>query len=100
MLLPSSTSNPANMMAQALSIYKSLIGNGNGDTIPKDSHPGSKLDTQSGETGDKSHGTPRSSDAAPQTRERADTARLGGAGFSLQSFGGPGFSLQSSKKVE
>ncbi|KAF3785045.1 Stomatin-like protein 2 [Nymphaea thermarum] len=28
LLLPSSTANPASMMAQALSIYKSLIGNG------------------------------------------------------------------------
>lgn len=30
MLLPSSTANPANMMAQALTIYKSLVGNGPG----------------------------------------------------------------------
>lgn len=27
MLLPSSASNPANMMAQALTMYKSLVGN-------------------------------------------------------------------------
>lgn len=31
MLLPSSASNPANMMAQALTMYKSLIGNVNSD---------------------------------------------------------------------
>lgn len=30
MLLPSSAANPANMMAQALTIYKSLIGNVSG----------------------------------------------------------------------
>lgn len=30
MLLPNSASNPASMMAQALTIYKSLIGNSSG----------------------------------------------------------------------
>ncbi|KAJ9691992.1 hypothetical protein PVL29_011204 [Vitis rotundifolia] len=94
MLLPSTASNPANMIGQALTIYKSLVGNVNGDALPKDSHPGSlgniKGHTPSGETGAGSPATPRGSDAAPQTREKADTAR----------FGGPGFSLQSSGKVE
>lgn len=94
MLLPSTASNPANMIGQALTIYKSLVGNVNGNALSKDSHPGSlgniKGDTSSGETGARSPATPRGSDAAPQTREKADTAR----------FGGPEFSLQSSRKVE
>jgi len=35
MLLPSSASNPANMMAQALTMYKSLLGN-----VSSDKHSG------------------------------------------------------------
>lgn len=33
MLLPSSASNPANMMAQALTMYKSLVGNVSNDKL-------------------------------------------------------------------
>ena len=33
MLLPSSASNPANMMAQALTMYKSLVGNVSSDKL-------------------------------------------------------------------
>ncbi|KAF7830818.1 stomatin-like protein 2, mitochondrial [Senna tora] len=39
MLLPSSASNPANMMAQALSMYKSLVGNVSNDKLQGRSPP-------------------------------------------------------------
>ncbi|XP_022843315.1 stomatin-like protein 2, mitochondrial [Olea europaea var. sylvestris] len=56
MLLPASASNPANMMAQALSIYKNLIGNGSGNGIPDipgaESIDNTKNDTPSRESGD------------------------------------------------
>ncbi|CAK9171022.1 unnamed protein product [Ilex paraguariensis] len=35
LLLPTSASNPASMMAQALSLYKSLIGNNSGHKLPE-----------------------------------------------------------------
>lgn len=38
MLLPVSASNPASMMAQALGIYKNLIGNNSQHGLPEISH--------------------------------------------------------------
>lgn len=81
MLLPSSASNPANMVAQALSIYKNLVVNG--DARVKDSLPDSTGNAPTGVASKGSPATPRSSDAASNTRTE-----------------GSGFSLQSSKKVE
>ncbi|KAF5732461.1 SPFH/Band 7/PHB domain-containing membrane-associated protein family isoform 1 [Tripterygium wilfordii] len=45
MLLPTAAANPANMMAQALTMYKSLIGNVSKDTIPTNSSQGGPKDT-------------------------------------------------------
>lgn len=81
MLLPSAAANPANMMAQALTMYKSLVGNVSGDgshgTSPPALTTGVKGDAPSGETWDESHTT-------------AKTADRGHGGH-----GKPGFSLQS-----
>lgn len=39
MLLPSATANPANIMAQALTMYKSLLGNVSSNTSHEPSSP-------------------------------------------------------------
>ncbi|KAE8077587.1 hypothetical protein FH972_016139 [Carpinus fangiana] len=81
MLLPSSAANPASMMAQALTIYKSLIGNGTGDGSHEASSPALMLDVKgdasSGETGVE----------GSTTAKTADKGHLGNSkpGFSLQS---------------
>lgn len=79
MLLPSSASNPANMMAQALAIYKNLIGKDSGKGLPEITQPGStdhiKVDAPSWEYGDKS---------SPEA-EPADEGHLEVPVFSLQS---------------
>ncbi|XP_051143719.1 uncharacterized protein LOC127260091 [Andrographis paniculata] len=67
MLLPSSASNPANMMAQALTIYKSVIGKGPGSEADQSSQTGStsgptKTNALSWEAGDESHETGESAD--------------------------------------
>lgn len=81
MLLPSSASNPANMMAQALTMYKSLLGN-----VSSDKHSGNmplsisgKLEgnDSSGEVKDKSSTTANVSNDIQDYR--------GKSGFSLQS---------------
>ncbi|KAG8381618.1 hypothetical protein BUALT_Bualt06G0140300 [Buddleja alternifolia] len=75
-LLPSNASNPANMMAQALSIYKNMIGKSSGNSFPENPQAGStdqiKSDAPSWESGDESSTT-------------ADTDHLGEPVFSLQS---------------
>lgn len=66
MLLPSAVSNPASMMAQALTMYKSLIGNVSNDGSPEISSPalttGVKGNASSGETGDESGTTANTAD--------------------------------------
>ncbi|KAL0382496.1 UNVERIFIED_CONTAM: putative protein C16G5.07c [Sesamum calycinum] len=80
-LLPSSASNPANMMAQALAIYKNLIGKDSGYRVPELPQAGSedhvKIDDSSPEFGEESSQT-----AEPADR---DHFRLGEPVFSLQS---------------
>ncbi|KAK9093683.1 hypothetical protein Scep_025152 [Stephania cephalantha] len=86
MVLPSNASNPASMMAQAMSIYKSLIGHGSlGNTneiAPYETTGVSKTNGTIKEHGEESH--------APDTAVRG-FERIGGK---------PVFSLQSSKKGE
>lgn len=53
MLLPSSAANPASMMAQALTIYKSLIGNATGDGSHKASSPALMLDAKGNASSEK-----------------------------------------------
>ncbi|KAK6155450.1 hypothetical protein DH2020_009698 [Rehmannia glutinosa] len=74
-LLPSSASNPANMMSQALSIYKNMIGKNSGNGLPESSQAGSAHHIG----GD----AETSSDAEPADRDHP---------------GEPVFSLQSPKK--
>lgn len=82
MLLPSSAANPASMMSQALTIYKSLIGDASGSNRSRAiSQPGSEEDVKSnGLFGDENSSTSSTTDA--------------------DHYSGPGFSLQSSKKEE
>jgi hypothetical protein len=81
MLLPSSAANPASMMAQALTIYKSLIGKVPGDGSHEASSPALTLsvkgDASSRETGDE----------CPTFAKTDDKGHLGNSkpGFSLQS---------------
>ncbi|XP_060963545.1 uncharacterized protein LOC133033032 [Cannabis sativa] len=84
MLLPSSASNPANMMAQALTMYKSLVGNNTssngvhktpGETIAKVEDEGDDAPYESAYTS-------RTPKIAPREEEK------------------PGFSLQSPKNSE
>ncbi|KAK7350781.1 hypothetical protein VNO77_09727 [Canavalia gladiata] len=81
MLLPSSASNPANMMAQALTMYKSLLGN-----VPSDKHGGTvppsiagriEGNDSSDEVKDESLTTATTTSGLPEYR--------GKSGFSLQS---------------
>uniref|UniRef100_A0A5B7BP96 STML2-like C-terminal extension domain-containing protein n=2 Tax=Davidia involucrata TaxID=16924 RepID=A0A5B7BP96_DAVIN len=85
LLLPSTASNPASMMAQALNIYKSLIGNNSGNGLHEISHTeltGKKIkrDALSGETRKESNTTAKAADADHQ--------------------GEPVFSLQSPNKED
>ncbi|KAA8540114.1 hypothetical protein F0562_026806 [Nyssa sinensis] len=79
MLLPATASNPASMMAQALGIYKSLIGNKSGDGLPEISQTELtekiKSDGPSGVTRNES----------PTTAKASDADHLGKPVFSLQS---------------
>lgn len=85
MLLPSSASNPANMVAQALTMYKSLIGN-----VPRNvlhetragTGEDAKGDIYSQEVGDESTNTARTA----KTVHREEVK--------------PVFSLQGPEKVE
>ncbi|XP_031253549.1 stomatin-like protein 2, mitochondrial [Pistacia vera] len=78
MLLPSAASNPASMIAQAITMYKSLLGNVPNDGTQETSLPGlleGKGDAPSGESGDES----------PKTARIPDTDRFVDPSFSLQS---------------
>lgn len=78
LLLPSSTANPANMMAQALTMYKSLIGNVSGNA------PGGGSSAQLTES---SHDNPSSGEAADKIPmiSRRDSMEQHEPTFSLQS---------------
>ncbi|KAL9432733.1 hypothetical protein AB3S75_027702 [Citrus x aurantiifolia] len=83
LLLPSSASSPANMIAQALTMYKSLVSNASREGSLESSSPGileGKGDAPTGEPGD---------DNSPS----AETIDVG-------SIGKPGFSLQNPRKRE
>lgn len=79
MLLPASASNPANMMAQALAIYKNLIGNESGGRLPGKSQSGSTDHTEI-EASSSEYGGDSSSKA-----ELDDQHHIGEPVFSLQS---------------
>ncbi|KAL0317905.1 UNVERIFIED_CONTAM: Stomatin-like protein 2, mitochondrial [Sesamum angustifolium] len=78
-LLPSSASNPANMMAQALAIYQNMIGKNSGKGLSEGPEVGStdhtKTDALSWESGDES----------PTTAQPTSQDHLGEPVFSLQS---------------
>lgn len=79
MLLPSSVSNPANMMAQALTMYKSMIGNvSSGHETSLGITAGVKGDSSSEERVDESTKTPKTANNSSQ----------------------PEFSLQSHKNLD
>lgn len=82
MLLPSSAANPANMMAQALTIYKSLVGN-----VSSGEARGSGL----------IEGIKESDLSAEMVGESNRTVRRV---VDEDQNGSPGFSLQSPKKAE
>lgn len=85
MLLPSSASNPANMMAQALTMYKSLIGN-----VPKNV----LHETPAGIVGDVKGDDHSEEIGDESTRSTARTAKT------VHREEGPTFSLQSPKNFE
>lgn len=80
MLLPSSASNPANMMAQALTMYKSLLGN-----VPSNTNSGTApLPIEGKKEGNHSSGEVNES-STTRTTTRGTPAHPGTSGFSLQS---------------
>lgn len=83
MLLPSTAANPASMMGQALSIYKSLLGNASGDKSFEVSQPALK-------------DTTKNSPSEEYTDENLTSSRkmTNDAGRFVE----PGFSLQSPNK--
>ena len=81
MLLPSSAANPGNMMAQALTIYKNLVGNVSGNE---------------GRTSGLNEGIKESNPAAEIGGEGNQTVRVA---EEVQN-GSPGFSVQSPKIAE
>ncbi|XP_011084587.1 stomatin-like protein 2, mitochondrial [Sesamum indicum] len=76
-LLPSSASNPANMMAEALAIYKNLIGKDSGDRLLEIPQAGLKDHI-------KNDSSSASDEDSSQTADR-DHSQLGEPVFSLQS---------------
>ena len=86
MLLPSSASNPANMMAQALTMYKSLLGNPSNDK-----HSGTAPPSIAGQL----EGNDLSSEVKGESLTTA-TVTSGIPDYR----GKPGFSLQSPPKRE
>ncbi|XP_004502783.1 uncharacterized protein [Cicer arietinum] len=81
MLLPSSPSNPANMMAQALTMYKSLIGN-----VPSNKHSGTApLSIAGQEEENDSSGEVKDESSTTLATPRGIPDRPGKSGFSLQS---------------
>ncbi|MBA0709193.1 hypothetical protein Golax_024246 [Gossypium laxum] len=80
MLLPSSAANPANMIAQALTMYKSLVSNSS--TV--DSHVNNSLELSRSTK----HAPPGETEGEipnPRAVEARDTNHVGEVGFSLQS---------------
>ncbi|XP_038708277.1 stomatin-like protein 2, mitochondrial [Tripterygium wilfordii] len=76
MLLPSAAANPANMMAQALTMYKSLIGNVSEDTTaPKNLYQGGTKDTDR---------TTEATEESPPAPTIDDAGHFSEPGFSLQ----------------
>ncbi|KAE8683947.1 hypothetical protein F3Y22_tig00111166pilonHSYRG00395 [Hibiscus syriacus] len=86
MLLPSSTANPASMIAQALTLYKSLVKNASAD--------GSHINV--------SHELPKSTKDAPSAEPEVETLESSRSmeARDMRHDGQPGFSLQSPKKKE
>ncbi|KAJ7965209.1 stomatin-like protein 2, mitochondrial [Quillaja saponaria] len=82
MLLPSSASNPANMMAQAITMYKSLIGNVSSDRLNGNSSPV----------------LPGEIEGNVSSREARDESSTPARVASEDYVSKPGFSLQSPKK--
>ncbi|MBA0796098.1 hypothetical protein Gohar_006896, partial [Gossypium harknessii] len=80
MLLPSSAANPANMIAQALTMYKSLVSNSStGDSHVNNSFELSRS-TKHAPPGETEGEIPN-----PRAVEARDTNHVGEVGFSLQS---------------
>lgn len=88
MLLPNGASNPASMMAQALSIYKGLVGNGSN---PGGSRGGVTYEMNKSEVSDSESYIEEGSIAQDNFDTRTVTS-------SETSAGEPVFSLQNSKK--
>ncbi|CAK8567729.1 unnamed protein product [Lathyrus sativus] len=81
MLLPSSASNPANMMAQALTMYKSLIGN-----VPSNTRSGTAPPSMAGQKeGNYSSDEVKDESSTTLTTNRGIPDHPGTSGFSLQS---------------
>ncbi|XWS50247.1 hypothetical protein CRYUN_Cryun12cG0072000 [Craigia yunnanensis] len=79
MLLPSSAANPANMIAQALTMYKSLVSGVSSDGSHVNISPELSRSTKDAPCG----GT-ESEILNPRAVEARDTSHVGQAGFSLQ----------------
>ena len=84
-LLPSATGNPANIMAQAFTMYKSLLGN-----VSNGGRNGSSSLAESTSA--------ESVDSTTVLEDNASSFAIKSTGESARDNGEPGFSLQSRKK--
>jgi len=84
-LLPSATGNPANIMAQAFTMYKSLLGN-----VSNGGRNGSSSLAESTSA--------ESVDSTTVLEDNASSFAIKSTGESARDNGEPGFSLQSPKK--
>jgi len=82
MLLPSSASNPANMMAQALTMYKSLLGNVSSDKQGGNMPLSVSAKLEGNDTSGEEEVKGKTSTTANVTNESQDYH--GKSGFSLQ----------------
>ncbi|GAU48700.1 hypothetical protein TSUD_303120 [Trifolium subterraneum] len=80
MLLPSSASNPANMMAQALTMYKSLLGN-----VPSNTHSGTARPSIAGQELYDSSSEVKAESSTTHTTTNGIPDHPRTSGFSLQS---------------
>lgn len=96
MLLPSSVSNPASMMAQALTMYKSLVGNVSNDKLNGSAPP--SIAAQIGAADSSGNAKDESSTATSKNERPATGTHTDDE--SPRDPGQPVFTLQSPKERE
>lgn len=100
MLLPANASDPAAMMAQAMSIYKGVVGPGGTSTHPSRPSPGSAFESSTKKASDSEEHDEVWESPVKADRNNNGHARKGDLSVSAPSFGtDPLFSLQNPSRV-